>query len=235
MYRIILDTETAGEVNQHHTLRVYDLGYKVVDSDFNTVATRDFVVGEIFYNNQLMNTAYYKNKLPQYKAEIKQGIRTVETFANIRKQFIADCEEYGIKQVWAFKAGFDRDALNATINFISNDICHEFLPENVNWCDIAACACELICTKESYFDFCLKNGYVSEKDNIRTNVETIYRYLTNDNDFVESHTSLRDVEIESEILFTCLKKRKKMNKEIKNNVWRIPQKKFKEYKKKKQK
>lgn len=235
MYRIILDAETAGEVNNHSTLRVYDLGYKVVDSDFNTVATRNFVVGEIFYNNQLMNTCYYKNKLPQYKKEIAQGIRTVETFANIRKQFIADCKEYGIKQVWAFNAGFDRDALNATINFISNDICNEFMPHGIKWCDIAAPACELICKKESYFDFCLRNGYVSDKGNIRTTAETIYRYLTNNTDFVESHTGLKDVEIESEILFTCLKKRKKMSKEITNAAWRIPQKRFKEYKKKKQK
>lgn len=232
MYRIILDTETAGKVDNRSTLRVYDLGYKVVDSAFNTVTSRDFVVGEIFYNNQLMDTAYYKNKLPQYKKEIAQGIRTVETFAYIRKQFIADCEHYNIKQVWAFNASFDRDALNATTNYLSNSILGEFMPHGVKWCDIQAPACELICNRNKYFKFCIENGFVSNAGNCRTSAETIYRYLKNDIDFIESHTGLKDAEIESEILYACLKLKKKINSEIVSCAWRIPQKKFKKFKNK---
>jgi hypothetical protein len=42
--------------------------------------------------------------------------------------------------------------------------------------------------------------------------ETIYRYISGNYDFKESHTGLEDVMIEKDILTYCFRKHKKMRK-----------------------
>ena len=42
--------------------------------------------------------------------------------------------------------------------------------------------------------------------------ETVYRYITRDTDFVESHTGLEDVKIETLIMAYCYRQHKKMRK-----------------------
>ena len=44
--------------------------------------------------------------------------------------------------------------------------------------------------------------------------ETVYRYITQDTDFVESHTGLADVRIEIAIFAYCMAKHKKMRKTL---------------------
>lgn len=229
MYRLILDTETAGNVNCRKSLRVYDLGYKIVDGDFNTVCARSFIVRDTFFNKELMTSAYYAEKVPTYWEDIKAGTREIHSMATVRRIFCEDVANYKVKQVWAYNAGFDRAATNTACAVYSNGFVREFLPAGVVWCDIWACATDLVCNTKKYFDFCINNGFVSDAGNVKTSAEVVYRYLTNTPAFVESHTALEDVEIETFILWHCLKKRRKMNKEIAANPWRVPQKKFKEY------
>jgi hypothetical protein len=49
---------------------------------------------------------------------------------------------------------------------------------------------------------------------VKLTAEIIYRFLTNDLDFVESHTALEDVEIETLIFAECMKKASKIEKEL---------------------
>lgn len=231
MYRVVLDTETVGSVDNRKTLRVYDFGFVVLDGKDNIVLSRNWIVREIFYNDFLMSGAYYADKLPQYKQEIADGIREVKNFAAIRKEFIAICQEYKVSQIWAYNAGFDRDALDTTTTVLSNGICEKFLPANIMWCDIMQNAARLICDNKKYYQFCIENGYVSKAGNCKTSAEIVYRFLIGDVAFVEAHTGLRDAQIEAEILHVCRKRKQKMHRKITNQAWKIPQKGFKEYKK----
>ena len=70
---IVFDTETAPTVKHYdrrahpETSLVYDFGWVVVDgNDFSIKEERSFIIAETFTNHQLMNSAYYANKLPQY-------------------------------------------------------------------------------------------------------------------------------------------------------------------------
>ena len=49
----------------------------------------------------------------------------------------------------------------------------------------------------------------------RYTAEILYRYLTRNNDFIESHTGLEDVMIEKEIFVECIKR----NPEINGELW----------------
>ena len=70
---LIIDTETANSIA--HPLP-YDLGYRIVDNDTEEVyVERSFVAYEIYTNRDMMNSAYYAKKLPQYEIDLKEGKR----------------------------------------------------------------------------------------------------------------------------------------------------------------
>ena len=61
----------------------------------------------------------------------------------------------------------------------------------------------------------MSENFVMSGNRPRLTAEILYRYLTNNVDFVESHTGLEDVMIEKEIFKACLT----MNPEIDCKTW----------------
>ena len=59
------------------------------------------------------------------------------------------------------------------------------------------------------------NGYLKKNGTPRATAEILYKYISGNNDFEESHTGLEDVLIEKEIFAKCMAQHKKMKK----NVW----------------
>ena len=53
---------------------------------------------------------------------------------------------------------------------------------------------------------------MTKNNQCRFTAEIIYRYLTNDLEFEESHTGLEDTLIEKDILAFCIRQHKKMDK-----------------------
>jgi hypothetical protein len=66
----------------------------------------------------------------------------------------------------------------------------------------------------TYHKFCEDNGYLTKHNKPRFTAEIVYRFISKNNDFVESHTGLEDVEIEAQILAYCMRQHKKMNKKL---------------------
>lgn len=232
MNRIILDTETAGNVEKHETLRVYDFGFQVVDSKFNVLMERRYFVSEIFGNHELMNSAYYANKLPQYYQALANKEVEIRSWLAISKEFAEICKAYNVKEVWAYNAGFDRDATNATTEALSNGFKTWFMPYGVTWKCIQHAAACTICNSRNYFKFALDNGFISAKGNLSTKAEHVYAYLTNNADYKEEHTALEDVKIETAILAAVKRRHQKMETKPNRAAWMKPQKKFKAWVKK---
>ena len=96
IYGIMLDTETAntieeddGKVNMRYVLP-YDIGFAIIDTYGRIYETHSFVNSDIFLKEkELMQSAYYKAKIPQYWREIWEGKRKVADTYTIRK-FILD-------------------------------------------------------------------------------------------------------------------------------------------------
>lgn len=73
--------------------------------------------------------------------------------------------------------------------------------------DIWGIACRNLLDTTSYRRFCFETNALSpSKIYFSTNAQNVYRYINKDYDFLESHTALEDVIIESEILLKALKK-----------------------------
>lgn len=223
---MVLDTETANSVNEPIP---YDIGYAIADRHGNIALERSFVVAETFLDmKDVMDTAYYAEKIPNYWDDLKSGKRTMKSIFNIRKQMLADMKKYGVKKVGAYNMAFDRKALNNAIRYHSKSLIRWFFPYDTEYFCIWNMACQMILSTSTYIRFAEKNGFESEKGNLLTNAEVCYRYIKKEIDFVESHTGLEDVKIEIEIMKKCFDQHKKMDRSIKPACWRLPQKKRKE-------
>lgn len=200
---MVLDTETANSVEQPLP---YDFGWAVVDTESGKIVeTASYVCAEIFLDKELMEQAYFAEKIPAYWKEIKQGQRKLTSFLKIRKALWACLKTYGIKQVCAYNMGFDRRATNNDTRYLTASFLRWFFPYNVEFVCIWHMACTSFLNTSDYVNFATTHGFVSEAGNIQTSAEIAYRYLKNDPTFVESHTGLEDVKIEAAILMNCLK------------------------------
>lgn len=225
-YYLVIDTETCNTLEQP---LCYDIGYAICDRYGNIYLERSYVVAELFLDHKdLMQSAYYAEKVPQYWEDIKSGKRELKSILNIRKQIIADMKQFKVKLVGAYNMGFDKRALNNTIRYATKSFLRWFFPFGTEYFCIWNMACQVIMSEVKFIKFALQNNFVSSKDNIQTSAEVCYRFLTNSIDFIESHTGLEDVEIEVEIMAECYRKHRKMNKNINTACWRIPQRKRKE-------
>lgn len=229
MYRIILDTETAGNVMQHDTLRVYDFGFVLVDSKFDTVLERRYFVSEIFNDHELMNSAYYAKKLPKYYQALANKEVEIRPWLAIMKEFAELCKAYNVKEVWAYNAGFDRDATNATTKALSNGFKTWFMPYGVQWKCIHHAATSTLCNSKHYFKFAHDNGMISSKGNLQTNAECVYAYLMNDASYKEEHTALEDAKIEAAILAKIKRRHQKTSVNPSRFAWRKPQEKYQKW------
>ena len=216
---IVLDTETAPldkelEEVKPTNMFVYDIGWAVVDKYGTVYATRSFVIADIFLNEKVcMDSAYYKNKIPQYWADIQSGKRILTSLYNIRQQFIADINAYKVKEVYAHNMRFDYGSLQNTQRWVTKSKYRYFFPKEIEIMDTLKLSRQLIATMPTYKKYCEENGYLTnhKTPQPRLTAEIIYRFISGNKDFVESHTGLEDVMIEKEILAYCYKKHKKMN------------------------
>lgn len=221
IYGICLDTETANTIDNDGVLDMtnvlfYDLGFQVVDSHGRTYGKKfSFVNSDIFlHEKELMKSAYYAKKIPQYWKDIWAGKRKVATTAEIRKVLCEVVKEYDCKFVCAHNAMFDSRALNNTQRWVTKSRFRYFLPYGLEWWDTLKMARSVMGKMPTYRKFCEENGYLTKRGQLRFTAEICYRFITKDNTFEESHTGLEDVEIETEILRYCHRQHKPMKKKL---------------------
>ena len=207
------DTETTGSLDNPI---VYDFGGQTIEIDGTTFGeTTNVVVDEVYYGmKDLMQTAYYADKLPQYEDEIWGGERGVENLLHLRKQIHELFKREGITVVCAHNARFDIHALNNTIRIITNGRVKYFFPYGVEVWDTLKMARQILGKMPTYRKFCEENGYMTNHQvpRPRMTAEIIYRFITKDITFTEAHTGLRDVEIETEIFKYLMRQHKKCDK-----------------------
>ena len=227
---LVLDVETA---NSEKDALVYDIGYAICDREGNIYQADSFIVTDIFFQEkQLMETAYYKNKIPLYLKGIEQKAFKVVSFYEARATIIKAIQDWKVEAVAAYNANFDYTSLNTTQRWLTKSKYRFFLPYGTKIFCIWHMACQVICTQRNYVRFCLEHGFISDKGNIKTSAEVVYAYMVRNSNFDESHTGLADVLIEVQIMAKCFSQHKKMLKNINRFCWRIPQQQAKEMQKK---
>ena len=218
-YKIVLDTETCpleqtDEVTPWNMF-VYDIGWAVVDKRGRVYKTQSFINADIFLDEkELMKSAYYSEKIPKYWEDIKLGIRQLRSFYNIKKQLLADIAEYGVKEIYAHNMRFDYGTLQNTQRWLTKSKYRYFFPKGIEICDTLKMARQVLKDSKMYRVWCEQNGYITKNNQCRFSAEVLYRYITGNDDFIESHTGLEDVMIEKDILAYCYSRHKKMVRQL---------------------
>ena len=101
-YFITLDTETTSDLSPEENGKrkvmikyIYDLGYTIADKK-ETLVQRNYLVKEIFENENLMDNAYYASKKEMYDNKVANGEIQVVPFEEIIKILQKDLKDYNI-------------------------------------------------------------------------------------------------------------------------------------------
>ena len=198
-YIMVLDTETIGLTNRI----IYNLGYKIFDLiNGKVVAKNDFVVQQFYDNKPLMMTAYYKDKKPLYTKLMKGKKAKKEKWGKIMQVVCNDIKKYQIENCFAYNSNFDIKSIQTTMELFprnkNNILDYVEIKDIMKYIDpIVNC--------EDFEKFAIDNGNVSDiTGKPSKSAQSLYRYITNDPTFVESHTALADCDIELDILLTAL-------------------------------
>lgn len=214
---LVLDCETTNGFVQP---LAYDVGGVVVDETGYIWERFHWAVLEIIGNPALMSTAFYAEKMPMYWQEVAAGHIKPLHFADVLRKITALIDFHDIAAIPAYNMAFDNRAMSATCNHVFGNA--TWLNRNVPlWC-IWSGACDSVLNTKKFIKWCVKNGYISEKDNPRTNAEVCFRYITGNKGFSEEHTGGRDAEIEAAILCAILRRKKRPTFEVKGAPWRVP-------------
>ena len=198
---MMIDTETTNDIDCPF---VYDVGYQLFTLEEGVLLERSFVNADVFLDKELMATAFFADKIPQYWDDIKSGKRILKKWFNIKRQIAQDCALFNVKYVCAHNAIFDNKALNTTQRYQTTSKFRYFLPYGLVWLDTLKMSRQVLKNNESYGEFCYNNNYLTKNGQRRYTAEIIYQWLTDSTDFVESHTGLEDVKIERQIFEYCL-------------------------------
>ena len=211
-YYLTIDTETANTIEDP---MMYDLGGAIHDRQGNVYETFSFVIYDVFCADRaLFDTAYYAQKRPMYEAQIAAGQRRIVSIFTARRHVADLCRKYNVKAIIAHNARFDYRSTNYTLRYVTKSASRYFLPYGVPMWDTLKMAQDTICQQPTYQRWCQRNGYCMKSGKPRATAEILYRYIKQDNEFIEDHTGLEDVLIEKEIFVRCMKQHKKMRKEL---------------------
>lgn len=209
-YFIVFDTETANGLDDPI---VYDIGGAVVDKKGNVYETFSFVIFEVFCEmKDLMQSAYYANKIPMYEKQIANGERKIVRYSTAKKYINELAKKYNIKAMVAHNARFDYRSTTKTQRYLTKSKYRWFIPYGVELWDTMKMANDTICKQVHYKEFCYSNGYLTKNGRVRKTAEILYRYISGEHDFIEEHTGLADVMIEKEIFAHCIRQHKPMRK-----------------------
>lgn len=216
-YYLIIDTETSngGTPLEPSQCLFYDIGFAVIDRHGIIYEKFSFINADTYITQgSAMETAYYKDKLPQYEKDMYNTQRLMLPLELIQQKTAEIIKKYNIKEVIAHNARFDSLALNSTLRYITKSKKKYFMPYGIIWYDTLKMARDILSNEPSYISFCENNGFLTQKGKPQLKAETIYRFITGNTDFEESHTGLEDVLIETEIFAYLMRQHKPMRKEL---------------------
>ena len=204
---LFMDSETAetnmvdGQLDVSNG-QVYDLGLMVIDEQGKVYDKISLVNEDVFFGMpQSMQEAYFADKIPQYLEDMRMGKRKIVNSWQMYKIFAEMCRKYDVDAVVAHNAFFDVKVLNSTMRYQTKSKVRWFLPWGIEIIDTLKLARNFFATDPKYVEWCKENGYMTKHETPRPRLtaEMLYRYITGDDNFIESHTGLEDVEIEAEI------------------------------------
>lgn len=226
-YTLILDTETVSN-NKGFSLYgnyVFDIGATlcvIEDSNITILENLNYLVEEIYKDEDLMKNYFFgEDRLNSfYKENNDIEICSWNKIIELFKKIIEDLE---IEDYAAFNITFDMNSIQSTCDKLKTD--NPF--KDLTKVDLYNKSCQALADDENYKIFCVENGRVTEKGNIKSDAESVFAYLFNAPSIIESHTALLDAILETKIYQWLLKEEKEQDTFFEDTpntqAWRLVQ------------
>lgn len=230
---------------------IFDFGFVIHDEKGKILHQDQFLIKEVFDNEEIMDKAFYKSNIPKYMELLKHGKTRKISFMEAIKILTDICESYNVETVIAYNLLFDLGAIYDTFNyalfgyrkprdidgkiiykkrnpdqksafqFFKEFFIEKIILKEVKFLCVYGFAAETIMSEKDFIDMAIKNNWKTEKGNIQTGAESVYRFLTKNKDFIEAHTALDDTLIEVEIFNACMDINPEYKKEIVHTPYKI--------------
>lgn len=193
----VFDTETV-ELNKPFC---YNIGLVIGNTETREIlASREWVVDQVWNNTELFATAYYADKRPIYTNRMKARKVVRDKWGYIMQRISRLFEEYGVSSGYAYNSPFDERVMQFNCEWFKTQNPFEEIPIF----DIRGYVHAKTAWSPEYKRFCEENNRFTESGNYSTTAETVFQFFTNNIDFEEEHTALSDSIIEWEILSKCV-------------------------------
>lgn len=191
--------------------RPYNVGYIIGDKKGNIYCSHSAALHPHIMENLKQRALHgckemTLNNVKEIEQDNSQKYQHYFNTKEFYNMFMDNVRKYQISKIWAYNVSFDKAAMGRGLSDIDNNFTNKF-----EWLDIQTAILFTKLLKKKYIKFCKKNNFLTEKGNIQTKAEVVYRYLFNDLDFVEEHTGLADTLIEYKILLEAFKTKKKID------------------------
>jgi len=192
---VVMDTETS-----YRNGLVFDFGWTTIDKRGNVLGSADLNFLDVICKEK----PYYIHKIKGYARRQRKAIHKVTTFAVGQRLFnlhIQHLKAAGYRVILcAYNASFDCRVLGGTSRAFG---CGKFLRHSVelldiwgNWALSAPKAYTAPATASGKF--------------LSTTAQNVYRFESQQPDFIEAHTAYEDTTIEAEILLKILRRKKRL-------------------------
>jgi len=192
---VVMDTETS-----FRNGLVFDFGWTTIDKRGNVLGSADLNFLDVICKEK----PYYIHKIKGYARRQRKAIHKVTTFAVGQRLFnlhIQHLKAAGYRVILcAYNAGFDCRVLGGTSRAFG---CGKFLRHSVDLLDIWG-NWALSAPK------CYTAPATASGKFLSTTAQNVYRFESQQPDFIEAHTAYEDTTIEAEILLKILRRKKRL-------------------------
>lgn len=202
MNYILIDTETCNDIE---CPLAYDISWLVFNENFDILEKRSYVVYDTYVlEKELMQSAYYAEKLPQYEIALSLGEKKLVTIQTISNIFASDYYHYSVFAIIGHNFPFDYRSCSYTLRYITKSENRYFFPYGCNLWDTLKMARQVYKGDLEYYRYCNYYDLLCKNGSPRFTAEVIYKFLTDNEDFEEKHIGIDDCLIELEIFKKCM-------------------------------
>lgn len=194
---VIFDTETTS-LDKPFCYNIGMVGYNTETDEI--LFEREWVIEQVWYNLSLFASSYYAEKRPIYVNSMRGKTARLIKFGRATSQMRHLFKQHNIEYAYAYNSNFDGRVFEFNCDWYKCINPFDVLPI----LDIRGNVHKVIAFSTMFQDWSDKHEAYTEAGHYSTTAENVYRYITEDIDFIEDHTALSDSQIELEILKYCV-------------------------------
>lgn len=199
---LLVDVET---VNDQRI--IMELSCLVVNSKLAITEQHCYIIQQVWENEEYRNGKYAKEKLAHWQEMLDNGTAELISIYHLYNKLNKLIKTKKITLFSAYNVGFDYKAIENTYHRYGIDKRPNYKEENQLYTLEKFClwnyAKKHYCSKD-YVLWALRNKKFTPTLKLRTNAETLYQYLTEKYNFIETHFGIEDLQIEYTIFITSV-------------------------------